>query len=146
MKFEFEIDGIKPVSTNDMYVPIPCKGGKKAYLTSSSELRKFHKAVEDLLQEYITDDEVIDLKEELTDRQKAIELSVVFELPSTEFFRKDTSNIVKALEDSIVNRIGVDDKRNCKVTLEKRISQDGELRMKVIFNTYELDFEIPRDW
>ena len=146
MMLEFAIHGIHPVSTNDMYLPRPCRGGKHAYLTSSSQLKKFHKEVEDLLQDLITDEQVEQLTEELSDRRKVIELSVVFLLGKSGFFGQDTSNIIKALEDSIVNRIHIDDKRNCRIILEKRLSDDGEDHFLVKMGVYDIGHDLEREW
>ena len=124
-----------------MYMPRPKKRG--AYLTRSVHLREFQDAMREYLIEAISDEEVASLKEELKNPKMVIHLRIKYGFESSTFFREDASNYVKAIEDCISRRIGIDDSRNCKVYVEKELSEETEAQIEL--ETYELPFDIPKD-
>ena len=144
MKVSFELKDIELVSTNEMYMPRPCKGGRSAYLTKTSGMRKFEEKVKDILDEVFTDDIVNELTKELEDPQIAIRFHLHTRMPSESFFKVDSSNMIKALEDCIKVKIKIDDTRNCEVLSTKELI-DSDLEATVTMETYTLDFDIPED-
>lgn len=140
IKFNLPVD-TELVSTNEMYTPLPCKGGKGAYKTKSAALRKFQEEMERILTEVISDNEVSALKSELENPKKVVFLSIKYGFDASKFFKEDSSNYIKAIEDCISNRLGVDDSRNCKVMVRKDLSDTNTSTVEI--ETYELEYELP---
>lgn len=147
MIIEFDIPDIEIASTNEMYMPRPKRGKNgrwTAYVTKTGEMRDFEEKVNPLLETLISDKVIKELQDELkNDIQRAIKLELTYYLPSYPFFTSDASNYVKTIEDRIKERINIDDVRNCKVVLEKRLSDTLSTHVKL--ETYELDYIIPED-
>lgn len=143
MVIEFDLKDIALVSTNEMYMPRPCRGGRSAYLTKTPEMREFEEKIKDILDEELSEEIVNKLHEELSDPNIAMKLHLHSLLPSASFFKVDTSNVVKALEDCIKIKIDVDDTRNCEVLSTKELSDNFSTH--VTMETYKLGFEIPED-
>lgn len=145
---EFEIEKINLVSTNDMYIPRPCKGGKHAYITRSTALKSLQAFMEKNLVEKLPDDVVTILNEELKDYGDdfAIKLKVAFYLPSKNFKKEDTSNYIKALEDCITKRTGIDDCKNVELSLKKFLTENDYMSVKVRLESYRISSELGEDW
>ena len=144
IRHEFEIS-LMPVSNNDMYLPRPFRGGKSAYITKSTLLRKFQEAVQPLLVKHIPNELVDSLKEAMKNPQLAIHLGFVFGMPKKEFYKCDASNYVKSIEDMIKDRLKIDDSRNCSVSSRKFLSDDKWIT-NVVIEVYELEFEVESKW
>lgn len=143
MEIKFRIDGIKPVSTNEMY-----SYGRKAVRKSDK-----YRAYESMTKIYIreTSDimesgEIERFKEELNrDYRLAIRGYFRFYIPRRSYFRVDTSNYIKATEDIIKNLIEIDDSRNVSIAGDKYLSEDKEWHIEVVLEVYQLEYEIPKD-
>lgn len=144
MENSFVVKDIDLVSTNDMYLPRPMKGGKKAYLTKSGALRKFQDKMSDFLSKSLTDEVIHKFNESCEDRQSALKLTIDFHMDRSCFFSDDISNYIKALEDCISRRLGIDDVRNCELHLRKFYDNESYVYVKI--ESYTLDFELDRDW
>ena len=143
MEIKIRIDGIKPVSTNEMY-----SYGRKTVRKSDK-----YRAYESMTNIYIreTSDimesgEIERFKEELErDYRLAIRGYFRFYIPRRSYFRVDTSNYIKATEDIIKNIIGIDDSRNVSIVGDKYLSEDKEWHIEVVLEVYQLEYEIPKD-
>ena len=129
------------VSTNEMYVPHPYRGGKGAYLSKSGPLNKFQNQMHDVLNEVITDSEVNQIRKELENDQFAINLKIKYGLESSRFFSEDSSNYIKAVEDCLSQRLDIDDSRNVKVSIEKELTESQIVSIEI--STYRLPYDIP---
>lgn len=136
-------DDTEVVSTNDMYTPIPRKGGRGAYVTKSYPLRVFQDKMKEFLDGAITDEEIDELNQELEDRNVVLSLSIKYSFLRDSFFTEDSSNYIKSLEDCISQRLKVDDSRNCRVYVEKELSESSKIKVEI--STYKLPYEIPGD-
>lgn len=144
MIIEFNIKNQVLVSTNELYMPRPTRGGRSAYITKSPYARGIEEEIDRKLLELISDDIIKELSDELDDDQIAIKLMMNIELPEVDFFRVDSSNYLKFLEDRIKYRINVDDTRNVTVSSTKHINNDDKVwNTNVKLETYRLPFDIP---
>lgn len=140
---EFKIDGLKPVSTNEMY-----SYGRKI-VRKSNKYKAFESEV--MIQIRNTSDIMINgfidkFKNRLdSDYRLAIRGYFEFYIPKRSYFRTDTSNYIKATEDIIKNLIGIDDSRNVSIVADKYLSGDKEWHIKVRLTIFELSYEIPKD-
>ena len=140
---EFKIDGLKPVSTNEMY-----SYGRKI-VRKSNKYKAFESEV--MIQIRDTSDIIINglidkFKNRLdSDYRLAIRGYFEFYIPKRSYFRTDTSNYIKATEDIIKNLIEIDDSRNVSIVADKYLSGDKEWHIKVRLTIFELSYEIPKD-
>lgn len=141
-ELEFEIKGIKPVSTNEMY-----SYGKKK-VRKSNKYKAFETEVFIQMREKIPDlennEKIKKFKERLKDYKLAIKGYFKFYIPKRSYFRADTSNFIKPVEDIVKNLIGIDDSRNVKIEADKYLS-DKEWNIEIRFEIYELEYEIPEN-
>ena len=120
-KLIIQIDGITPVSTNEMY-----SYGRKT-VRKSSKLKAYTDSVLFQLKGKLKESDIVAFQNCLKeDYRRAIYVDYIFNVPKRSYFRADTSNYPKALEDIIKNIIGIDDTRNVKLSAEKILSQDKD--------------------
>lgn len=143
-KIEFDAKIIL-ISTNEMYMPGITKY-RKPYMMKTGNLRKFEDEIDGILEKEITDEEITQLKSDLVDPSVAIAISVDTGMDETDYFRCDTSNYIKALEDAIKYRLKVDDTRNVRLTLNKHLIDENEWVSHIIIETYKLPYEVPDKW
>lgn len=128
MGIKFEIENPELISVNEQYIhPVKkSKSGKyTSYFVKSSKLKKLQAFYDEQLKVKISDDEVNELKTYLSQHPyNGIELKICIGMPVTEINSHDTTNYIKALEDCIVKRTGIDDVKDYKVVAEKQISND----------------------
>lgn len=140
---EFKIEGLKPVSTNEMY-----SYGRKI-VRKSNKYKAFESEV--MIQIRDTSDIIINglidkFKNRLdSDYRLAIRGYFEFYIPKRSYFRTDTSNYIKATEDIMKNLIGIDDSRNVSIVADKYLSGDKDWHIKVRLTIFELSYEIPKD-
>lgn len=125
---EFIIKDPPIISVNAMYFHYPVRG--KIRSIKSDPLKALQKYYEKELKEDISDDDVQLLKTFLEEDKKnnGLMITLEFGLPRKNMRRCDVSNYVKAIEDCIVKRTGIDDKHHLKVVAYKSISPDNELK------------------
>lgn len=124
---EILLVGVKPVSTNDMYMPVATRGkGGKYYgrIVATSKLREFKAEIKKALDEVIKDKEPLDPK-------KFYKLYIEVSFPRREFMTEsfdlkncDASNTIKALEDGIYEALQVNDTQNMEVLVKKFYNED----------------------
>ena len=136
-ELSFYFYGLKPVSTNDMYIPTysKTKSGKlHSFLRKSKELSEFQDKISKSF-----DDEVFYSKEYISkvskfikDNNLGIRLSIITVVPKNEYitsknklYRVDSSNMIKSVEDAIYKGIGIDDTYNLIVSSYKKYSDDN---------------------
>lgn len=127
----FEFSEIPLVSTNDMYFSRPKKSKKNpnfitTYTIRTPELKKFQSIMEEKLPSLI--DRTIFDKYDLS--KYGLLLSIVIYLPKDRYLLEDSSNYIKAYEDTISKYIGIDDKYNLTVIVHKSISDDSNWRVE----------------
>ena len=145
----FDINDVDMVSTNNMYLPRPCNHGKHAYLTKSTYLKKFQGLMEPLLDVKITKEQVDSIQREADEYGDdfAIRLWVKFYFTHGKYLREDTSNYIKALEDCITQRTGIDDRKHFELHLKKvEKEKDETLTARVWLETYRLSGEVDEYW
>lgn len=145
IKLELHLKDLQLISTNEMYIPRPTRK-HGAYLTKSPKYRKFEPSINEQLDKLDKDKLNKFINELNNDKQKAIRFIATFKIPQKKFFRSDCSNYIKAIEDCIKNKIGIDDSRNCEVLLNKVISENDTWDTDIILEIYDLDFEVPDKW
>lgn len=124
----FEIENPELVSVNEQYIH-PVKKGKSgrytSYFVKSAKLKKMQEFYENTLKEKITDEDIAELKIKLSQHPyTGLELRIFIGMPGNEINDHDVTNYVKALEDCIVKRTGIDDVKDYRVIAEKQISND----------------------
>lgn len=122
------LEGIKPVSTNNMYKAVSrtMRGKRVAVTISTPELVNYKKEIKQALANGLRNFKDFDPEGRY---QLAIEVSY----PKKEFFtlkgklkQRDASNCIKALEDGIYEAIGVNDKQNLQVHIGKYYNNDDK--------------------
>lgn len=119
---EIVIHEITPVSANDMYF-VPRKLGK---MIKTPHYRSFESSMKERLEELVTPESISEFMDKLDDPSFAINFTIDLFMPDDEFYRRDSSNYLKTVEDIVKNHIGIDDSRNKKVSAEKFISETGK--------------------
>lgn len=117
--------GIKPVSTNDMYMPVASrsKSGKYyARIIASDALRQYKSTIHDAINRKLKEGKV----SSKMDPNKLYKLDIEVSFPKKDFMTSegelkqvDASNVIKSLEDGIYEALGVNDKQNIEVTVRK---------------------------
>ena len=141
----FEIEKPKIISTNEAYMhPVrKCKDGRyRSYVCKSPDLKDFQEFYKEVLQEKIPDDKVVEFKKYIEESLKnTLDISITYGLPENEIFKHDASNFIKALEDCISTRLGIDDSKNSRVSVTKTVynsfTSDWILRIKIVASKVE---------
>lgn len=133
---EFRVDNPKLISVNEQYIhPVrKSKSGRYySYFAPSPYLKEVKKYYKDLLSKTISDNDVIKVNNffygDIPGR--GICLQMIVGLPENEFYKHDISNYIKAVEDCISERLGVDDSKNTAVSIQKMISHGWFLDVKI---------------
>jgi Holliday junction resolvase RusA-like endonuclease len=127
------IDNPMLISTNDQYMhPVrKCRDGKyRSYFCKSPALKELQDFYKDILLKNISDDIVSEIQESVNNG-KCLSVKFRLHVPSKEFYDHDASNFIKALEDCLSSRIGVDDSRNSHVSIKKIVSPDDIWRLNI---------------
>lgn len=141
---EFEIENPKMISINEQYLH-PVKKTKTgryvSYFCASPLLKELQEFYKEILQEKIPDSFVEQLKQIIIDKSDGISLELEIGMPESEILEWDISNFVKAIEDCIVKRMGIDDNRHYYVTAKKTIyeSETKAWILKVLYHTTTLE-------
>lgn len=113
------------ISVNDQYMhPVKkTKSGKwTSYTCKSPALKNFQKFYEKKFNEIIPDDDIEFFKKEIESHPlKGLVLSIDVGLPLKELFEHDVSNFIKAFEDCLSTRLGIDDSKNLEVRIRKSV-------------------------
>lgn len=142
-RLEFKLNGLKPVSTNEMY-----SYGRRI-VRKSNKYRAFESEV--ILQIRKESDilisGVIDKFKEELERNYRLAIKGIFKfyIPKRSYFRVDTSNYIKAMEDIIKNLIEIDDSRNVSIIADKYLSSDKEWHIQIELEIFQLSYEIPKN-
>lgn len=134
---EFEVANPKLISVNDQYMhPVrKTKSGRyMSYVCKSPSLKEFQSFYEEALETLVSNEDVEWFKDYIKSVDRSgLQLSLEIGLPLREIYEHDASNWVKALEDSISTRIGIDDSKNLRVVVEKKYTNDDSwwLRVKI---------------
>lgn len=140
---EFILTNPKLISVNEQYMhPVKkTKSGRyTSYVCKSPYLKEVQSYYVDVLKKCISDEAVESLSKEVERFSSGLELEIVLGLPRKDFYEYDVSNFIKALEDCIVVRTGVDDSCNFKVSILKQLylSENDDWRMKVKISPIKL--------
>ena len=126
---EFEVPNPKLISVNDQYMhPVrKTKSGRyMSYVCKSPSLKEFQEFYKEALSQLIKDEDINQIKEFLAAvPHSGLQLSLEIGLPLRELYEHDASNWIKALEDSISTRTGIDDSKNFRVVVEKKYTNDS---------------------
>lgn len=144
LPIEFELTNPKLISVNEQYMhPVrKTKTGRySSYVCKSPYLKEVQEYYKDKLSVLITDDDIIKLKETSEDVviPKGISLYIRIGFPKNQLHKHDISNFIKAIEDCISSRIGIDDAYNYNVSIKKTVSKDDNWKMFVRINNYYLE-------
>lgn len=133
VSIEFEIEDPMLISVNDQYMhPVrKTKSGKYySYFAPTPYLKKLKSYYEEMLSQKISDSDIEDIKNVINSyegkKEGGIDLSIELGLPLEDVRNHDISNFIKALEDCIVKRTGIDDSRNYKVSIEEKLYANSE--------------------
>lgn len=132
------------VSTNDMYIPTLNRKTHHCFLRSSNELLEFQSRINEMFKQ-----EVVCTKSELDDfynNNQDTELVLILNIylpkriyftseDSTKISRKDCSNLIKAIEDSISSNLGIDDRYNKIVLARKLVSNNDKYGFVAILSS-----------
>lgn len=129
---KFTVDKIKPIQSNDSYVPAYNHKKRYSYFRKSSELKvmqaEFEKFFE--INEPVPAEELSKFRD-LISNNTLLDLCLIIRVPKSDIYfkngklkTKDTSNYIKPLEDCIYSYLGVDDKHNTTIHVE-RVAEDG---------------------
>lgn len=128
MKLVMRIDGLYPVSTNDMYIPTRGKGQYGAFLRKSDTLKDFQINFSRKLQEKYSQEIARFLELSKAKYPKYLGFNVHLWVGMNDMFYKrtpddlrpyDASNYLKAVEDVISMIFEIDDKYNMHVEVDK---------------------------
>lgn len=148
-RIQYRIVGVKPCSTNDMYFSMPIQSKYKTYKNGkprlstrkirTPELKKFQEVMSHELSSRIPDEFVEECQSKIGSGQYCIKLSIYVGMPEDNYKTSDSSNYIKAYEDCISRRLGVDDSHNNSVSSTKYLSTDWELLTDIsLINNDEL--------
>lgn len=142
MTIEFEVYCPKMISVNDQYMH-PVKKTKKgkyvSYTCKSPSLKDFQSFYGEVLKDKISDSDISQLKSEISNSiELGLDLFLEVGLPLKEINEHDASNFIKALEDCIAVRLGVDDSRNIQVSIKKSILEDPNWKLRVRISTSKI--------
>lgn len=138
----FEVSCPRMISVNDQYMhPVKkTKNGRYiSYTCKSPSLKTFQDFYKEVLEDKISDQDVSQVNSEISESDKrGIDLSLEIGLPFKEIKDHDVSNFIKALEDCIASRLGVDDSKNLSVSIKKSILEDPDWRLRVKISVVEI--------
>lgn len=137
LSITYKIVGIKPCSTNDMYFSMPIQSKTKTYKNgkprlstrkiSTPELKNFKSTMSQELSIRIPEEFISKAKARVDSGDYYINLRIYIGMPDENYKSSDSSNYIKAYEDCIAERLGIDDSNNDSVSATKYISTDWEL-------------------
>lgn len=141
-KLEFIMEGYRPPSTNDCYIPTSrrtkCGPSKGAYLRKSGWLVEWQEKVTEMINSefHYSKDELKEFVEDIKSTGKGMTIEIVVSMPKKTYGTHklegiDASNFIKAIEDSIHSNIGIDDRFNTDVIARKRYNEDDKWIVKV---------------
>lgn len=140
---EFEVFDPKLISVNDQYMhPVrKTKSGRyMSYVCKSPSLKEFQEFYKESLSQLIKEEDINEIQEFLrTTFRSGLCLSIEIGLPPRELYEHDVSNWIKALEDSISTRTGIDDSKNLRVVVEKKYTNDETWWLRVKICPYVAD-------
>lgn len=158
VELEFKFIDFVPVSTNDMYVPSSTRYGRKGkrhhFLHKSDALKRWQESISKSFEEefFYTKEYLRNVSSYINGMRLGFNLELMISMPIDEYYtsddeltRKDASNYVKSIEDSIFMGIGVDDKRDISVQVQKGYNEDGvwyiyaKLTERSIHNRIDVD-------
>lgn len=137
---EFEVSQAKLISINEQYIH-PVKKTKRgryvSYFAPSPYLKEVKKFYQEILNSKISDEQVKELQDAIgNDKyENGLCLEIVIGIPDNGWKDNDVSNFIKCLEDRLVERIGIDDSRNFKVSAEKRHINSEDYSVQVTIKT-----------
>lgn len=144
----FAFYGVKLISTNDMYIPTSRgKTGRGAFLRRSDSLKEFQSIIDKSFEEefFYNKDYLSRISSYIKDNNLGLLMELKISIPYEEYLtskgdlsRNDTSNLIKAIEDSIYKNLGIDDSRNIKVIAEKGYNEDGSWYVEVNIKEFNL--------
>lgn len=137
----FRFVGYQPVSANDMYIPTARKRKKGgggfggAFLRKSWQLDQWQNTVKQAFADevFYPTDYIALIASYINNHNIGAKFILKISIPKEEYwneanefelYRNDTSNFIKAIEDSIFSNIGIDDKRTIKLEVEKGYNED----------------------
>lgn len=136
--FSFMIKGVQPVMTNDMYIPTKGKN-KGAYFRKSPMLQRFQVEFEDNMRMNYGNELLEDISKQIHEvietEDNLFNFSVTVAAPKNSLLYKkddhtlkamDTSNFIKAIEDSFCKLMNYDDRNHLKVTSRKIVNKEDE--------------------
>ena len=143
MEIEFEIERPELISINDQYMhPVrkTKRGSYVSYFAPSPVLKKTQAFYKEILQEKIPQEFIDQVKELVNDKSCGINFMMEVGLPESELRECDISNFIKAVEDCIVTRTGIDDSRHYTVSAKKSIydTEDKSWILKISYKTEEV--------
>lgn len=122
---EFDLINPKMISVNEQYIhPVrKTKNGRYvSYFAKSSYLKEVQSYFDEVLKEKIKDKDVEILVEETSSQDlPGVLLEMTLGLPRKDFYEYDLSNFIKAVEDCLTRRTGIDDNRNVELNVKKVI-------------------------
>lgn len=130
------ITDIKPISTNEMYFSVPkkCtkykKNGEKytfnwATHARTPKMKNYQLAMGLVLNREISNKDVLEIKEIVGKNNinnRIIKLRISHITNQSNYNDYDVSNTIKAFEDCLVKRIGIDDRYTGSVEVEKLVN------------------------
>lgn len=133
--YTFRIEGIHPVSTNDMYFHMPKKtksGRMTTYAIRTPELKKFQSDMAEYLPK-VYPKEVVDEfnKYVIKNGSHGLQYTIVIFMPKENYWKSDTTNYIKALEDTLVSYSGIDDSAHMIITQAKGLSPTDSWSMLI---------------
>lgn len=137
----FAVKDPRLVSNNDMYMhPVrkTKRGTYVSYFCKSPSLKELSQFYEEVLSTLILEESIEFLKKEVSDG-KGINLKLEIGMPRNELYEHDVSNYIKAIEDCITNRTGVDDRYNLTVSISKSIILSTDWVLKVTISSQSVE-------
>lgn len=143
VNISFELTDPKLISVNEQYMhPVrKCKNGRyTSYVCKSPYLKEVQSYYSDVLDNVILDSEVESVREfiDKDPKNSGLSLEIYLGIPESEIYDHDVSNFIKAFEDCLSRRLGVDDKFNLKVSISKEEVHGDVWKMKVRISTVHL--------
>lgn len=147
MSIEFKVVGIKPVSTNDMYMPRTKRTKKNRFVAISiktNEYREFENLMKEQLGSQLDKDTLADFHSKMEDFRNEVTMELYLKMPLKNYYKSDSSNYFKTIEDCVKNSTKIDDSRNTTVISHKVINEDNpdewefDISLKVTRNESEM--------
>lgn len=136
-EYKILIKDLRLLSTNDMYVPTSGRGGRGAFLRTSSELAEFQERFAEKFSEL----------ELSLDQSKCYSFDIRVSMPEFEYYinsrkrlrARDSSNYIKALEDCLTSKLGYNDRNNIRVSLEKGYNSSNLWYVEVVIRVFDIE-------